>query len=450
MGGGGEKTSRGDPGRRRKQMRRGRKLGRQQQGRQSIVVKGNDCEFIYLADITSNSGCSNGQKFVLKGANNTRKQFLIVNDKAIIAFITKRKKFTACESFTDITTSVSCKTVSGLDNVTLPTSSSSSSNSSSNSTDTGTTSAAAATTVAAAAASGTTAASNSSASTCQCGLEGTRRIVGGEESTSGKYPWIAALNFDTTDGLNPGGCGATLVASQWIVTAAHCVKDGSTLSTKDDLSVVLGEFDLSSANDEFDTNRKNVRLAMDPIIHEDYQKDFQYNNDIALLKLAEEVDTAIYTPACLAAVDADYTGQNGRVYGWGSTASCPATTQATLLEVELQIISDTECSAQTSDSVTFTDQSTGQCVTESSSYDGRISEQMLCAGATGKDSCQGDSGGPFTVKNSGTNKHDLVGVVSWGDGCAADGMSGVYAEVAKLRTWIDTKIAENGGGAFCN
>ena len=32
---------------------------------------------------------------------------------------------------------------------------------------------------------------------------------------------------------------------------------------------------------------------------------------------------------------------------------------------------------------------------------------------------QGDSGGPFTVKNSETNKHDLVGVVSWGDGCAA-------------------------------
>lgn len=88
-------------------------------------------------------------------------------------------------------------------------------------------------------------------------------------------------------------------------------------------------------------SRKNVRLAMNPIIHEDYQKDFQYNNDIALLKLAEEVhnqflnifflsqnflniifsrsksqvDTAIYTPACLAAVDADYTGQNGRVYG---------------------------------------------------------------------------------------------------------------------------------------
>merc|ERR1712037_576272 len=158
---GAEKTSRGG---KRKQMRRGRKM----EGRAGIVVKGNDCEFIYLADITSNSGCSNGQKFVLKGANNTRKQFLIVNDKAIIAFITKRKKFTACESFTDITTSVSCKSVSGLDNVTLP--SSSSSNSSSNSTGTATTAASAAsnTTTAAPAASNTTAAASNSSGTCKC------------------------------------------------------------------------------------------------------------------------------------------------------------------------------------------------------------------------------------------------------------------------------------------
>merc|ERR1719432_721946 len=141
-------------------MRRGRKL----EARAGIVVKGNDCEFIYLADITSNSGCSNGQKFVLKGANNTRKQFLIVNDKAIIAFITKRKKFTACESFTDITTSVSCKSVSGLDNVTLP--SSSSSNSSSNSTGT-------ATTAASAASNTTTAASNSSGEEGEDDIEAT-------------------------------------------------------------------------------------------------------------------------------------------------------------------------------------------------------------------------------------------------------------------------------------
>ena len=60
----------------------------------------------------------------------------------------------------------------------------------------------------------------------------------------------------------------------------------------------------------------------------------------------------------------------------------------TLLEVEVTIISDSECAAQTSDSVTYTDQNTGECVTDSSSYGGRISDQMLCAGANGKDSCQ--------------------------------------------------------------
>ena len=58
---GAEKTSRGDPGRRRKQMRRGRKLERQQQRGQGILVKEKDWESIYLADITSNSGCSNGK-----------------------------------------------------------------------------------------------------------------------------------------------------------------------------------------------------------------------------------------------------------------------------------------------------------------------------------------------------------------------------------------------------
>ena len=56
-------------------------------------------------------------------------------------------------------------------------------------------------------------------------------------------------------------------------------------------------------------------LAMDPIVHESYKSPKANSNDIALLKLAEDVDLTTYTPACLPASGADYTGQNGRVYG---------------------------------------------------------------------------------------------------------------------------------------
>merc|ERR1712088_716432 len=97
-------------------------------------------------------------------------------------------------------------------------------------------------------------------SSCRCGLEGERRIVGGEDSTSGKYPWIVTLN----DGPSWGGedhshaCGATLIAANWVVTAAHCIADQGLTS-----------------------------------------------KDIPLLKLAEPVDLNIYTPACLADLDAD-------------------------------------------------------------------------------------------------------------------------------------------------
>ena len=86
------------------------------------------------------------------------------------------------------------------------------------------------------------------------------------------------------------------------------------------MSVVLGEHDISSI-DSTDTLRRNVKLAINPIVHEAFGFPRQLQHDVALLKLAESVDLGTYTPACLPARGADFTGMDAWVYG-GSMEGC--------------------------------------------------------------------------------------------------------------------------------
>jgi len=272
--------------------------------------------------------------------------------------------------------------------------------------------------------------STTASGSCKCGIKKTSRIVGGSETEVNEYPWIAAFDFNGVDGTSPGGCAASLVANNWAVTASHCFynTDGVLTVTKDTMSLVLGVHDRTGTTD---TNRKVLTIE-EIVLHPSYNH-ANSMNDIALLKLSESVDLDAWSPACLPTSGADFTGQNGWVYGWGKTSELGASLADKLLELEVPIVSDSVCaSAMSPQGVSIT-------------------SDMLCAGGEdGKDACGGDSGGPFTVADSQSGAHTLVGAVSFGVGCARAGLYGVYADVPFFRTWIDETIAAKGGATFCS
>ena len=125
----------------------------------------------------------------------------------------------------------------------------------------------------------------------------------------------------------------------------------------------------------------------------------------------------MYTPACLPFTNEDFTLQEALLTGWGATSEGGSSAD-TLQELDnLNILPDDFC---------------GLIIGSQPGYSASdVTSDMLCAGGeAGKDGCQGDSGGPLVVGDTATSQNTLVGVVSWGIGCARDGLPGIYAEVS--------------------
>ncbi|UCF36471.1 MAG: serine protease, partial [Acidobacteriota bacterium] len=235
------------------------------------------------------------------------------------------------------------------------------------------------------------------------------RIIGGEEAGAGEFPWIVALAYKQSGPVNSSYCGGALIAPDWVITAAHCVRGRSPSS----LEAIIGRQLLKS---EEEGERRAILQIID---HPDFNTDDK-GSDIALLRLESESQTETLNYST-AEVDPAVEGVLATVIGWGRTSPTVAGYPDTLQKVEVPVVSNEVCNGE-------------------SAYNGAVSEAMLCAGLEegGKDACTGDSGGPLVVPVEGA--WHLAGITSWGEGCAEPNKYGVYTRVFAFRSWIEESM----------
>ncbi|XP_037916198.1 trypsin delta-like [Hermetia illucens] len=230
------------------------------------------------------------------------------------------------------------------------------------------------------------------------------RIVGGAETTIDRFPYQISVRKSGRH-----SCGGSVLKLTVVISAAHCIAASGTL---ENLTVVAG----TSYRAEVEEERK----VQDVRIHPEYDIN-PTRNDLALLIL----DKALYFSKTIQPIELPNPGDTVRagtkaiVTGWGDLTEGGSFSEQ-LQYVAVHIITNEECEAKYGE--------------------GKIYPNMICAGDDigGKDACQGDSGGPLTV--GGT----LVGIVSWGYGCARPDYPGVYVRVANLRDWIDREVKKLG------
>nr|XP_003705466.1 PREDICTED: trypsin-7-like [Megachile rotundata] len=225
------------------------------------------------------------------------------------------------------------------------------------------------------------------------------RIVGGQPVSIDEHPYQVSVRFN-----NRHVCGGAIISEEWIITAAHCVR-----------SPIVRLFSIKAGTSDIREDGIVV-VARDVISHEYYTRR-SADYDIALIRLEKPlVYSSRVRPILLAPIADHYiAGSKAVVTGWGVLRSHGSLANQ-LRKVEVPLVSNVECSEL--------------YVTRP------ITPRMICAGYVnlgGKDACQGDSGGPLVQYDK------LIGIVSWGFGCARPSYPGVYTRVTALRSWITEK-----------
>ncbi|KAL4641496.1 hepatocyte growth factor activator isoform X1 [Arapaima gigas] len=234
------------------------------------------------------------------------------------------------------------------------------------------------------------------------------RILGGHAALPGAHPWMAAIY------LGESFCAGTLIASCWVVSAAHCFLSNPLVSQ---VRVVLGQHHFN------DTGPNAKSHHIDKYIFPDQYSVFNPTvHDIVLIKLKKKNGrcakvTQFVRPICLPGEDITFPDYYCcEITGWGHMYEKANAYASQLMQGVVHITPFEQCSRP-------------------DVYGVEVTPSMLCAGSHRcVDACQGDSGGPLACTKNGVAF--LYGIISWGDGCGRSRKPGVYTRVSNYVKWI--------------
>ncbi|XP_004676662.1 PREDICTED: serine protease 42 [Condylura cristata] len=251
------------------------------------------------------------------------------------------------------------------------------------------------------------------------------RIVGGQPASDRKWPWQVSLQVN-----DEHICGGSLIAKQWVLTAAHCI------FSEMEYTVKLGDVNVKH------TSRMAVVVPVrDIVIHRNFGSLTAFQSDIALAFLEFPVNYSSHIqPVCLP--EKTFLVQDNKecwVTGWGklNEQAKSGTAPVILQEAELSITRYEKCNEILKRKL--------------KSHVDLVKKGVICGySEQGKDSCQGDSGGPLVCEFNKT--WIQVGIVSWGIGCGRGEYPGVYTEVSFYKDWLLGQLSQaysqNSAGFF--
>ncbi|XP_025986027.1 chymotrypsin-2 [Solenopsis invicta] len=230
------------------------------------------------------------------------------------------------------------------------------------------------------------------------------RIVNGQDAKEGEIPYQVSLqDKNNSDHF----CGGVILNENYVITTAHSVE---TKQAKD-VIVVAGTIDLN--------NPKSLHNVEEIIIHENYDANDSWINDIALLKVTPPFENSTTIKPIELRLTNVENYDPAVVSGWGRLWQTGPSTNK-LQRVDIFIADHSYCERQYQERFRMT----------------VYQNEQVCAfnPSSDKGSCQGDSGGPLTINN------ELVGLVSWAYGCADQIYPTVFTRVLTYKNWIESKI----------